>query len=403
VGAAEQRADRGLGRGLLILMATATGLCVGGNYLNQPLIDEISRYFGVSISAAASTVTVAQFGYAVGLLLLVPLGDVVDRRKLAVCLVLLTAVGQLVAAASVNLPMMMVGTAIASLFSVAAQVLVPFASELAARDKAGSAVGTMMTGLLVGILLGRAVSGMLSLVAGWRTAYWVLGGLLLVIAALLWRRLPTVPRAATVSLAGIPASMIGAWRRFPKVRSRSLMSALLFASVSACFATMTPLLAGPPHDLEPATIGLVGLLGVIGAMGAGPIGRLSDRGLGTQAVAAGIGLLLLGWISMWFGSSLLVMFGIGFVLTDCGLQAAHVTNLAVVQAQDPALRSRLNSLYMTMYFIGGAVGSAVAVALWDRFGWHGVVLAAVGFVLTAALIMMGELLGDRRRPHRQQA
>lgn len=396
-------AEAGLGRGLLILMATATGLCVGGNYLNQPLIDEISRYFGVSISAAASTVTVAQFGYAVGLLLLVPLGDVVDRRKLAVSLILLTAVGQLVAGASVNLPMLMVGTATASLFSVAAQILVPFASELAARDKAGSAVGTMMTGLLIGILVARAVSGMLSLVAGWRTAYWALGALLLVVAALLWRRLPTVPRATSISIAGIPSSMIGAWRRFPKVRSRSLVSALVFASISACFATMTPLLAGPPYDLGPATIGLIGLLGVIGAVGAGPVGRLSDRGLGTRTVAAGIVLLLLGWISMWYGSALLVMFGLGFILTDCGLQAVHVTNLAVVQAQDPALRARLNSLYMTMYFIGGAVGSAVAVALWDRFGWHGVVLAAVGFVLTAALIMAGELLGDRRRGQRQRA
>ncbi|WP_257478194.1 MFS transporter [Acidipropionibacterium jensenii] len=400
---AAHRGERGLSRGLLLLMAVTAGLTVGGNYLNQPLIDEISGYFHVSISAAASSVTVAQFGYGLGLLLLVPLGDMVDRRKLAVILVLLAATGQLVAAASVNFPMLLIGTGTAAVFSVAAQVLVPFASDLAAPGKGGSAVGTMMTGLLIGILVARAVSGMLSLVGGWTTVYWLVGGLLLLIAAMLWRQLPTVAPRSRFSLTELPASMIGAWLRFPKVRARSVMSFMLFAAMSACFATMTPLLAGAPFSLGPATIGLVGLLGVIGALGAGPIGRLADRGLGTQVVALGIGLLLIGWISMWFGSAHLAMFCLGFILLDCGLQAAHVTNLAVVQSQDTALRSRLNSIYMTLYFIGGAVGSAVAVGLWDRFGWHGVTLAGIAFVLAAALVLVWELLGDRRRQHRERA
>lgn len=389
---------RELSRGLLMLMATATGLCVGGNYLNQPLIDEISRHFGVTVSTAASSVTVAQFGYAIGLVLFVPLGDMVDRRKLAAGLILLSAAGQLVTASSTTFPVMLIGTGAASVFSVAAQVLVPFASELASPGRRGAAVGTMMSGLLIGILVARAVSGGLSLVGGWKTAYWILGGLLIVIAALLWRSLPTVAVPESFSLTRVPASMIDAWRRLPKVRSRSVMSGLLFASVSACFATMTPLLAGPPHRLGPAMIGLVGLLGVVGALAAGPIGRLADRGLGTQVVALGTGLLLVGWGTLWFGSSSVLMFGIGFILTDCGLQAAHIINLSVVYAQEPALRSRLNSLYMTTYFIGGSVGSAVAVFLWPRFGWHGVVLAAVGFVVAAGLVLVAETARDRRRP-----
>lgn len=394
---ASRDGSAGLSRGLLLLMATATGLCVGGNYLNQPLIDEIARHFGVTVAAAATSVTVAQFCYAAGLVLFVPLGDMVDRRRLAVTLVLASAAGLLLAAASTSFPLMLVGTAVGSLFSVAAQVLVPFASELAAPGKGGSAVGTMMTGLLIGILVARAASGMLSLVAGWKTAYWLVGVLLVVIAVLLWRRLPTVPASESFSLTRMPASMIDAWRWLPKVRSRSVVSALLFASVSACFATMTPLLSAPPHRLGPAAIGLVGLLGVVGALAAGPVGRLADRGLGNRVVAAGIGLLLAGWIAMWLGASSVAMFGLGFILTDCGLQSAHVTNMAVVYAQQPALRSRLNSLYMTMYFIGGSVGSATAVALWGRFGWHGVVLAAIGFVLAAAVVLAVELLGDRRR------
>ncbi len=387
----------GLSRGLLLLMATATGLAVGGNYLNQPLIDEIARHFSVTVSRAATSVTVAQFAYALGLVLFVPLGDMIDRRKLAVTLFLVSAAGLLTAAASGSFAVMMIGTAIASLFSVAAQVLVPFASELAAPGRGGAAVGTMMTGLLTGILVARAVSGMLSLVGGWKTAYWVLGALLLVMAATLWKMLPEVPAPETFSLTRVPASMGRAWMRYPKVRSRAIISALLFASVSACFATMTPLLAGPPHHLGPGVIGILGLLGVVGAFAAGPVGRMADRGLGNRTVVLGLVILAAGWASMWFATGSVVMFGIGFVLTDLGLQSAHVTNMNVVYAQEPALRSRLNSLYMTMYFIGGSIGSAVAVGLWSRFAWHCVVIAALAFVAAAGIVFALERLADRRR------
>ncbi|WP_181833723.1 MFS transporter [Acidipropionibacterium virtanenii] len=394
--AQEQPGGRGLSHSLLLLMATATGLCVGGNYLNQPLLDEISRHFGVPVATAATSVTVAQFAYALGLVLFVPLGDMVNRRKLAVTLLVLSAAGLLTAAVSTTFTVMMIGTAVGSLFSVAAQVLVPFASELAAPGRGGSAVGTMMTGLLVGILVARAVSGMLSMVGGWKTAYWVLGVLLVAMAAALWRALPDVPVPETFSLTRVPASMAKAWTRYPKVRSRAVISALLFASMSACFATMTPLLAGPPHDLGPGVIGLLGLLGVVGAFAAGPVGRLADRGLGNRAVASGLAILAAGWLAMWFGTWSVVMFGIGFILVDLGLQSAHVTNMNVVYAQEPTLRSRLNSLYMTTYFIGGSVGSAVAVGLWSRFGWHGVVIAALAFVAAAGVVFALELLRDRR-------
>lgn len=396
---AERTGHSGLSRGLLMLMATATGLAVGGNYLNQPLLDEISRHFGVSVSVAATSVTVAQFAYALGLVLFVPLGDMIDRRRLAVVLVLLSAAGLLTAALSPTFAVMMIGTGVASLFSVAAQVLVPFASELAAPGRGGAAVGTMMTGLLTGILMARAVSGMLSLVGGWKTAYWVLGALLVAMAAALWRALPTVAPSEPFSLTRVPASMGRAWIAYPVVRYRSIISGLLFASVSACFATMTPLLAGPPHRLGPGVIGLLGLLGVLGAFAAGPVGRWADRGLGNRTLGVGLLVLLAGWVAMWFGTTSVVMFGVGFVLTDVGLQSAHVTNMNVVYAQEPALRSRLNSIYMTTYFIGGSVGSAVAVALWGRFGWHGVVLAAIAFVAAAGAVWGVERRRTRRAPY----
>lgn len=228
-----------LGLPIVLLMAAATGLCAGGNYFNQPLLDSIADHLNVSASAAAATVTIAQVAYALGLILLVPVGDMVDRRKLTVGLMLLAATGQAVSGFAPNFATLAVGIAVAGVFSVAAQVLIPFAASLAEPERSGQVVGTIMSGLLIGILLARSVAGVLSGLGGWSTVYKVAAVLMVVMAVALWRSLPSDsadrPKAsyrATLASVGKLAATL------PRLRTRSAMGGLAFAAVSTVFTTM---------------------------------------------------------------------------------------------------------------------------------------------------------------------
>nr|WP_052095081.1 MFS transporter [Corynebacterium auriscanis] len=260
----------------LLLMAIATGLCAGGNYVNQPLLADFSATFGVSDSMAAATVTVLQGMYALGLILLVPLGDKFNRKTLALTLLGLAAAGHFLATISPTFWVLVIGLAIAGLFSTAAQVLVPYAADLAPEGQAGQAMGTVLSGLLAGILLARTVSGILGQIAGIRLPYATLTLALVLVGIALWRSLPsdTKPHSATesIDLRRVYSSMLELALTQPRVRTRSLISALAFASVAAMMATMTALLAGKPFFLSTGVIGLIGLAGVVGAWQLAPWG-----------------------------------------------------------------------------------------------------------------------------------
>ncbi|MFB9378430.1 MFS transporter [Kineococcus gynurae] len=367
-------------------MAVATGLTVGGNYVNQPLLDLFARTFGVSEAAAGVSVTVAQVAYGIGLLLLVPLGDVLERRRLLTVLTLLAAAGHAVAALSPDLAWLLVGTAIAGLFSVAAQVLVPFVAELAEEGQAGRAVGTVMSGLLVGALLARSVSGLLAEVAGRRAPYAVVAVGLVLLAVVLHRRLPVSRPAGGRTWGEALRSMGRLVRTHPRLRTRALVGGLAFASVSALFASTTFLLAGPGFGLSSAQIGLVGLAGVGGALAAGAAGRLADRGRVQLATALGVGLLALTWVLLGLSAHWLVGFVLGYALADLALQMAHVSNQNVIYALAPDARARINSVYMTTYFAGGALGSAVGTVAWAGGGWPAVSGAGLVLALLAGLV-----------------
>ena len=269
-----------LGRSALLWMALACGLCAGGNYFNQPLLHSIARHFGVDQGVAALSVTLAQSAYALGLLLLVPLGDMLERRSLAVALMLLAAAGQAMAGCAPSVGGFMLGTVVAGLFSVAAQVLVPMAAALAAPGHSGRNVGTVMTGLLLGILLARSVAGLVSAWAGWQAVYQGAALLMVLVAWWLWRVLPTSRTAQPVAYAQVLSSMLELLHTHRALRQRTLASGLAFASCSVLFATMALQLSAAPLALDDAQIGLVGLAGVAGALVASRAGRWVDRGLG---------------------------------------------------------------------------------------------------------------------------
>ncbi|MDT0137898.1 MFS transporter [Acidovorax sp. PRC11] len=359
----------GLSLPVLLLMATACGLCAGANYFNQPLLHSIAVHLGVGEATAALTVTIAQVSYAAGLLLLVPLGDKLERRRLIVGLMVLAACGLFLSGFADSFGALAAGTLMTGLFSVAAQVLVPMAATLAAPGRSGRAVGLVMSGLLVGILAARSVAGLLSGIGGWSLVYRVGGIAILIVALALWFVLPTLRTPHPPSYLQVLRSLGTLARRHPRLRSRALLGGLSFGSVSVLFSTMALMLAGPAHRLGDAQIGLVGLAGVAGALMANWAGRMADRGHEQWTTRASVALLLASWAALWLGGASLVWFIVGVLAIDLALQGVHISNQNVIYALAPEARSRLNAVYMTSYFAGAALGSALGSAAWQHGGW----------------------------------
>jgi len=383
----------------LVLMATACGLCAGANYFNQPLLHSIAVGLGVSDAQASSTVTLAQVSYALGLLLLVPLGDMWERRRLVLSLMLLAATGMLLSGLSGvfhSFPLLVVGTAMTGLFSVAAQVLVPMAASFAAPGTGGRAVGLVMSGLLIGILASRSVAGLLSGLGGWNAVYGVGAATTLTMAALLARALPRAAPATRLGYRAVLQSLGTLLRQHPRLRSRALIGGLGFSTVSVLFSTMALLLAGPLYRLSDTQIGLIGIVGIAGALMANVAGRLADQGREQTATLTGALLLLVGWAALWQGGTSLGWFLFGFLVVDGALQALHISNQNVVYALAPQARSRINAVYMTTYFIGAASGSAVGAWAWQQAGWHGASIAGVALgLVTLAVVWWDRGLAQR--------
>ena len=387
---------QGLSPALILLMSVATGLAVASNYYAQPLLDTIARAFNLSASSAGFIVTAAQLGYAAGLLFLVPLGDMFERRMLIVSMTLLAAGGMLITASSQSLTMMIVGTALTGLFSVVAQILVPLAATLASPEKRGKVVGTIMSGLLLGILLARTVAGLLASLGGWRTVYWVASVLMVVMALALWRGLPKVKQENHLNYPQLLASVFSLFTQDKLLRTRALLGCFTFANFSILWTSMAFLLAAPPFNYSEGVIGLFGLAGAAGALGARPAGGLADKGKSHLTTSAGLVLLLLSWAAIWYGHISVLALIVGILVLDLTVQGVHITNQTVIYRVKPEARNRLTAGYMTSYFIGGAAGSLISASAWQHAGWAGV--CAVGAVMAIL-----NLLVWWRGYHRQDA
>ncbi|AIR59236.1 MFS transporter [Cedecea neteri] len=371
----------GLSPALIVLMSVATGLAVASNYYAQPLLDTIANAFSLSVNQAGFIVTTAQLGYAAGLLLLVPLGDMFERRGLIVFMTLLAAGGMLITATSQSLWMMILGTALTGLFSVVAQILVPFAATLAAPEKRGKVVGTIMSGLLLGILLARTVAGLLASLGGWRTVYWVASVLMALMAIALWRGLPQVKQDSHLNYPQLLTSIFSLFIKNSLLRTRALLGCLTFANFSILWTSMAFLLASPPFNYSEGVIGLFGLAGAAGALGARPAGGLVDKGKGHHTTTIGLLLLLLSWVAIAFGQFSAIALIIGILVLDLTVQGVHITNQSLIYRMMPEARNRLTAGYMTSYFIGGAAGSLISASAYQHAGWNGVCIAGASVAL----------------------
>jgi len=366
-----------MGPGMVALFAVSCGISAANLYYAQPLLPQISRDLHVGSGRAALVITAGQVGYGIGLALIVPLGDILVRRRLVPGLLLVAAAALLAASVAPDITILIMAVTVAGLCSVAAQILVPFAASLAGDWERGRVVGTVMSGLLLGILLARTFSGLIAQAAGWRTVYVVAGGVVLVLSAVLNRRLPGEHRRPSMDYSELLASVVHLMRTEPVLRLRSAIGGLTFATFNVIWTSLAFLLVGSPYHYGEAVIGLFGLLGASGALAASFSGRLADRGLerwvtgGSLLVLVGsIGLLAIGAHQLW---ALIA----GIVVGDLAIQAVHIQNQQLIFGIHPSARSRLTTGYMVTYFIGGAVGSATTGLAYAADGWSGVIVLGV--------------------------
>jgi predicted MFS family arabinose efflux permease len=389
----QETAQATMPRRLVFLFALACGVVVANLYYAQPLLDVIAREFAVGTATAGLLVTLTQLGYAAGLLFIVPLGDRLDRRRLIVTVLGCTTVALLAAMVAPSIAALALAGVVIGLTSVVAQVLVPFAATLAGDKERGQVVGQVMSGLLLGILLARVFAGAIGQLVGWRAVYGIAAALMVALLALLWRALPTVAPTAAArqgSYGGLLRSVIVLIREEPTLRRRMAYGALVFASFSVLWTSLAFLLARPPYGYGQATIGAFGLFGAAGALCASFAGRLADRGLTRPATGGFLLTILASFGLLALGGQHLVPLIIGIVIIDLGAQGVQVSNQSVIYRLRPEARSRLNTAYMTSYFIGGAVGSATAATAFARGGWPIVCLVGAGYIVIALGLWLTE-------------
>jgi len=392
--APESIAGRGISGGMILLFAVAVGQAVASNYLAQPLLDTIRELFGVSAGVAGLIVTAAQVGYAAGLILLVPLGDLFERRRTIVTLAVITAAGLAVAAAAPSIGLFIAAAGVIGMTSVMAQLLVPFAATLAPEAERGRVVGNVMSGLILGILLARTVSGLVAQAAGWRAVYVIAAVLMAAQAVVLYVRLPTFRQSAGLPYPKLLASIARIARDEPVLRRRALYGVFSFATFSVLWTTLAFLLSGQPFNYSDGIIGLFGLVGAAGALAASVVGHYTDRGWVYWLTGAGCLATLLAFVLMWLGRESLPPLIAGILILDVGSQGIHISNQSEIYRLRPEARNRINAFYMTSCFVGAALGSASAAFAYERWGWAGT--CWLGGMLGVACV--ARWATDRQRP-----
>ncbi|MEZ2132066.1 MULTISPECIES: MFS transporter [unclassified Sinorhizobium] len=388
----ERRGDpayRGLSGTDILLFAMACGLSVANIYLAQPLLDAMARDLGVRPAMIGTVVTATQLGYALGLIFLVPLGDLVDRRRLIVLQTILSSLALLAAATSSDFIILLAALCLVGLLAVAVQVLVAFAAALVVERERGKTVGVVTSGVVIGILLARFVSGVLADIAGWRSVYLASAALMLITTAILARRLPTeTAKRARTSYPHLLRSAVMLLAEEPLFRTRAILALLIFATFSTFWTAMVLPLTAPPLSLSHAGIGLFGIVGLAGALAAGAAGRLADRGLAQWTTGISLALMLFSWLPIALLSHSLWPFVFGVLILDFAIQAVHVTNQSVILALRPDAQSRLIGSYMVFYSAGSAFGAIASTIAYGWAGWTGVSVLGACISATALLFWL---------------
>jgi len=385
---------------LVFILAVASGLSVSNLYWAQPLLDSIAHTFEITSTSAGLIVTLTQLGYAAGLVLLVPLGDMLERRQLIVSVLLISVISLILAAISSSILIFFFASLAIGFTSVVAQIFVPFSATLAEDHERGKVVGQVMSGLLLGILLARTLSGFISAYEGWRAVFWVASAMVLILSIILSKALPVFNTETNLTYGSLLKSV---WKLFMAeklLRRRSLYGALIFANFSVLWTSLTFLLAHQPYNYNDAVIGLFGLVGASGATSATVAGRLADKGHANSATGIFLISIFISFILMAFGETLLIPLIVGIVILDLGVQGTHILNQSEIYKLSGEARSRLTTAYMTSFFIGGAIGSLTSAAIYGMEGWMGVCALGGLYSLGAIAVWVFDASRSRNKKHK---
>ena len=388
-----------LPRGLVALFALTTGVAVANIYYVQPLLDVIGRTFGVDDGTAGLLVALGQVGYLIGVALLVPLGDLLERRGLITACLVLAAMASGACAAAPGFVVLAAAMVPLGVLSAVAQIVIPLASSMAGPRERGQVVGIAMSGLLIGVLGARTVSGLVAEIAGWRGPYVLAALFLLALAALLRRALPLVPPpAAPASYRSTLRSVFSLVGEEPVLRQRMAIAVMNFCSFAGLWTALTFLLSEAPFDYSEGLIGLFGLAGIAGAAIAPVSGRLADRGHVRLALTVFLLLLVGSWGVLALGRSSVVLLVIGIVIMDLATQGIQINSQSTIYALRPEARSRLTTAYMVAGFSGMVLGSVLAAFAYEHGGWYAVCAVTGGASLLALAIWASTQGAGRGRP-----
>ncbi|WP_249660815.1 MFS transporter [Lysinibacillus fusiformis] len=360
-------------RAVTFLFAAACGMSVANIYFAQPLLDQLSIAFNIDPSIIGVVITITQIFYGIGLLLLVPLGDLLNQRRLIIGQMLLSTTALVIVGTASYSIVLFTGMALVGLLAVVTQTLVAFAATIASPAERGRVVGIVTSGIVIGILLARTFAGLLTDLAGWRTVYLVSAAFMLIMVCLFVKVLPTVEREVkSLTYHQLIKSVFTLLKQERTLRIRAVLAMLIFADFSILWTSLVLPLSAPPLALSHSVIGAFGLVGVAGALAAARAGKLADRGFAQRTTGIALGLLLISWLFISYLEQSLFALIVGIVLLDLAVQAVHVTNQAIILPLRTEARSRLTAGYMIFYSIGSASGSIASTQIYAHFGWEGV-------------------------------
>ena len=371
----------------VLLMAVAGGVAVANIYYNQPILKDIQESAHVTESQSGVVSFLSQAGYGLGLFFLTPLGDKIKRKKLTLILLLLLCIPLLAMSFAENIYVLWAASLCIGLFSVAAQVILPLAASLD-RVSTGSTVGKIISGILIGILAARVLSGFVANYLGWHAVYMFAFGLVLIIFFLLYKYLPDVESNFSSNYLQLLRSTLLQVKRFPVLRISSAIGALMFGVFCSFWTNLTFHLSAKPYNYSPDQIGMFGFVAIGGALAAPIFGKSADKGQARRSLLTAMLLVLFSVAAMHFFSASLLVLIAGIFVLDVGIQAVQVTNVARIYSLDEKSNSRINTIYMTCYFIGGAGGTALGLYCWQQGGWPLATWQMMAFNTLAFLILL---------------
>lgn len=369
------------------LMSVTAGVCVANIYYNQPLLKDMADSFHTSERIIGNMAVLAQAGYGLGLFFLTPLGDKMNRRKLILLLQWLLVLALLGMTFSNNLHVTIAMSLLVGIFSVAAQVILPMAAHLSPHNK-GRTVGTIFMGILTGVLAARVFSGFIAEWLSWRYVYGIAAAMVLATSVVLYRSLPDITAVFNGSYPDLLRSTLKQLKRFPLLRQTAFLGALMFGVFCSFWTTLTFYLSGTPFRYTTDQIGLFGVLAIFSALLAPMFGKLADQGDANRSRLLAVMLVIGAIVISYFYPDTLWTVVIAVLMLDLGVQAVQVTNVAVIYTLDETAHSRINTIYMTSYFLGGAVGTYSGLLFWQWGKWNAVCLQLLIFSIAGFILLV---------------